>query len=235
MPSGSGLGGSSTLVVAVIKAFCEWLNLPLGEYDIAKLAYEIEREDVGIVGGAQDQYAATFGGFNFMEFYQDKKVIVNPLRIKHFIINELEESMVLYFTNITRSASLIEEEKINILHQPKSLEAMHEVKRDSIIMKEHLLKGQLQDFAKILGKSWENKKKVSHNISNTYIDTIYDVALQNGAYSGKVSGAGGGGFMFFMVEPQRKKALIDALDALSGYCVPFSFVKEGVAGWKLYD
>ncbi|WP_394994630.1 dehydrogenase [uncultured Helicobacter sp.] len=235
VPSGSGLGGSSTLVVAILKAFCEWINLPLGEYDIAKLAYEIEREEVGIVGGAQDQYAATFGGFNFMEFYEDKKVIVNPLRIKRFIINELEESMVLYFTNITRSASLIEEEKINILHQEKSLEAMHRVKRDSVIMKEHLLKGELGAFAKVLGKSWENKKKVAHNISNTHIDTIYDIALQNGAYSGKVSGAGGGGFMFFMVEPQYKKSLTNALNALSGHCVPFSFVKEGALGWKLYE
>lgn len=234
VPSGSGLGGSSTLVVAILKAFCEWLNLPLGEYDIAKLAYEIEREDVGIVGGAQDQYAATFGGFNFMEFYEDKKVIVNPLRIKRFIINELEESMVLYFTNITRNASLIEEEKINILHRQKSLEAMHKVKQDSITMKEHLLKGELGEFAKVLGKSWENKKKVAHNISNTHIDTIYNIALQNGAYSGKVSGAGGGGFMFFMVEPQCRKSLINALNALEGYCVPFSFVKDGVLGWKLY-
>lgn len=235
VPSGSGLGGSSTLVVAILKAFCEWLNLPLGEYDIAKLAYEIEREDVGIIGGAQDQYAATFGGFNFMEFYQDKRVIVNPLRIKRFIINELEESLVLYFTNITRNASLIEEEKINILHQPKSLEAMHEVKQDSILMKEYLLKGELKKFAKVLGKSWENKKKVSQNISNSHIDKVYDIAIQHGAYSGKVSGAGGGGFMFFMVEPQHKKALINTLNALDGYCVPFHFVKDGALGWKIYE
>ncbi len=160
VPSGSGLGGSSTLVVAVIKAFVEWLNLPLGEYDIARLAYKIEREDIGIIGGSQDQYASTFGGFNFMEFYDKKRVIVNPLRVKNWIIDELEESMILYFTNITREASQIEDEKKSLLNKRKSIEAMHEVKKDAVLMKEYLLKGDIKGFAKVLGKSWEAKKRV---------------------------------------------------------------------------
>ena len=233
VPSGSGLGGSSTLVVAVIKAFVEWLNLPLGEYDIAKLAFEIEREDIGIVGGAQDQYAATFGGFNFMEFYADKRVIVNPLRVKNWIIDELQESMVLYFTNITREASQIEDEKKSLLDEKKSLEAMHEVKEDAIKMKEALLKGDIQNFAKILGKSWEAKKRVSSSISNSEIDRIYTLAMENGAYSGKVSGAGGGGFMFFMVEPTKKLQLINELNKQQGEVINFHFVKEGTKGWKV--
>jgi D-glycero-alpha-D-manno-heptose-7-phosphate kinase len=147
VPSGSGLGGSSTLVVAVLKAFVEWLNLPLGEYDIARLAFDIEREDIGIVGGAQDQYAATFGGFNFMEFYSEKRVVVNPLRVKNWIIDELEASIVLYFTNITRQARQIEQEKKNLLDDKKSLDAMHEVKEDAILMKEALLKGDIKSLA----------------------------------------------------------------------------------------
>jgi D-glycero-alpha-D-manno-heptose-7-phosphate kinase len=233
VPSGSGLGGSSTLVVSIVKAFVEWLNLPLGEYDIAKLAYEIEREDIGIVGGAQDQYAATFGGFNFMEFYADKKVIVNPLRIKNWIIDELEESMILYFTGIRRSASVIEKEKENVIKKEKSLEAMHEVKQDAIKMKEYLLKGDIKNFAKILGKSWEAKKRVSNVVSNNEIDTIYNLAIKNGAYSGKISGAGGGGFMFFIVEPTKKYNLIKLLNQQGGQVFNFHFTKDGTRGWKV--
>ena len=233
VPSGSGLGGSSTLVVAIIKAFVEWLNLPLGEYDIAKFAYEIEREDIGIVGGAQDQYAATFGGFNFMEFYGDKRVIVNPLRIKNWIIDELEESMILYFTGIQRRASVIEKEKENVIKKEKSLEAMHEVKKDAIKMKEYLLKGDMKNFAKILAKSWEAKKRVSSVISNSEIDKIYNLAMENGAYSGKISGAGGGGFMFFMVEPTKKYDLINLLNKQGGQVFNFHFTKEGTKGWKI--
>jgi len=233
VPSGSGLGGSSTLVVAIIKAFVEWLNLPLGEYDIARLAFEIEREDIGIVGGAQDQYAATFGGFNFMEFYDNKRVIVNPLRVKNWIIDELEESMVLYFTNITREASQIEDEKKSLLDEKKSLNAMHEVKQDAVLMKEYLLKGDIKKFAKVLGKSWEAKKKVSSSISNSEIDRIYNLAMDNGAYSGKVSGAGGGGFMFFMVEPTKKLQLIRELNKQQGEVMNFHFVKDGTKGWRV--
>jgi D-glycero-alpha-D-manno-heptose-7-phosphate kinase len=233
VPSGSGLGGSSTLVVAIIKGFVEWLNLPLGEYDIAKLAFDIEREDIGIIGGAQDQYAATFGGFNFMEFYADKKVIVNPLRVKNWIIDELEASMVLYFTNITRQASQIEQEKKSLLDEKKSLYAMHEVKEDAVLMKEALLRGNIENFASILGKSWKAKKRVSNNISNSEIDKIYNLAIENGAYSGKVSGAGGGGFMFFMVAPTKKLQLIKKLNKQQGQVINFEFVKDGTRGWKI--
>jgi len=233
VPSGSGLGGSSTLVVAVLKAFVEWLNLPLGEYDIARLAFDIEREDIGIVGGAQDQYAATFGGFNFMEFYDNKRVIVNPLRVKNWIIDELEGSMILYFTNITRQASQIEQEKKSLLDDKKSLDAMHEVKEDATLMKEALLKGEIQNFASILGKSWESKKRVSNSISNSEIDRVYNLAMANGAYSGKVSGAGGGGFMFFIVEPTKKLQLVKELNKQQGEVINFQFVKDGTKGWKI--
>ena len=233
VPSGSGLGGSSTLVVGIIKAFTEWLNLPLGEYDIAILAYEIEREDLGIVGGAQDQYAATFGGFNFMEFYDNKRVIVNPLRIKNWIASELESRVVLYFTNITREAKDIEEHKKGKLGDSKSLEAMHAIKQDAVAMKEALFRADFDTIAQILGKSWKSKKIISDIVSNDELDRIYNLAMENGAYSGKTSGAGAGGFMFFLVDPIKTYNLIKILNQQSGYVQDFSFTKEGAKSWKL--
>ncbi|EIM65103.1 MAG: dehydrogenase [Desulfobacter postgatei] len=233
-PSGSGLGGSSTMVVAMIKAFVEWLHLPLGDYDIAKLAFEIEREDIGIIGGSQDQYAATFGGFNFIEFYENKRVIVNPLRIKNWIVDELESSFVLYFTGITRSASIIEEEKSNAIRKDSvALEAMHDVKNKALLMKESILKGDIKSFAEILGHSWESKKKMAASVSNKDINHIYETAIENGAYSGKISGAGGGGFMFFIVDPIKKIKLINTLNTLGGKVINFHFTQSGTKGWLI--
>ena len=233
VPSGSGLGGSSTLVVGMLKAYAEWLNLPLGEYEIAKLAYEIEREDLGIVGGAQDQYAATFGGFNFMEFYDKKRVIVNPLRIKNYIISELESRTVLYFTNITRAAKDIEEHKKGKLGSRESLEAMHSIKQDAIDMKEALFMADFKKLGLILERSWKSKKTISEIVSNDELDRIYNLAVSNGAYSGKTSGAGAGGFMFFLCEPTQKYRLCELLNQQGGYVAKFSFIKEGAKSWRV--
>ncbi|EOD4837449.1 dehydrogenase [Campylobacter upsaliensis] len=233
VPSGSGLGGSSTLVVGMLKAYAEWLNLPLGEYEIAKLAYEIEREDLGIVGGAQDQYAATFGGFNFMEFYADKRVIVNPLRIRNYIVSELESRVVLYFTNITREAKDIEEHKKGKLGDQKSLEAMHSIKQDAIDMKEALFRADFKRLGEILERSWRSKKTISEIVSNDELERIYHLAVSNGAYSGKTSGAGAGGFMFFLCEPTAKYRLCELLNKQGGYVANFSFIKEGAKSWRV--
>ncbi|WP_345969901.1 dehydrogenase [Sulfurimonas sp. HSL1-6] len=235
-PAGSGLGSSSTMVVVILKAFVEWLNLPLGEYDIAQLAYDIERKDIGLSGGKQDQYAATFGGFNFMEFYEKDRVIVNPLRVKNWIIDELESSMVLFFTGASReSAKIIDEQKKNAeTKQEKSIQAMHELKADAYIMKEAILKGDISKFAETLGKSWEAKKRTAVSISNSHIDQIYSAALEAGAYAGKVSGAGGGGFMMFVVNPVKRLQVIEKLNAYDGGRVMnFHFVTEGTKGWKI--
>lgn len=234
-PAGSGLGSSSTMVVAMIKTYVEWLNLPLGEYDVAHLAYEIERLDVGLNGGKQDQYAATFGGFNFMEFYAGDKVIVNPLRIKKWFINELESSMVLYYTGASRdSARIIDEQAKNAsAKNVASVEAMHEVKADATAMKEALLKCDIHSFATILGKTWEAKKRMASTISNPMIDKVYDVAMSSGAISGKISGAGGGGFMMFITDPTQKLAVVNALNKMDGAVRNFQFVKDGTMGWRI--
>lgn len=234
-PAGSGLGSSSTMVVSIIKAFVELLNLPLGEYDIAHLAYEIEREDVGLSGGKQDQYAATFGGVNFIEFYAGDRVIVNPLRVKNWILNELENSLVLYYTGVSRdSANIIEQQSLNVLEKNfDSLEAMHELKRDAVAMKEALLKGDFKSFGEHLSKSWEAKKRMASSISNPQIDQVYDTAMGAGAYAGKVSGAGGGGFMMFLVDPTKRLRVVDSLQRLGGRITNAHIVQRGTQGWRI--
>lgn len=236
-PAGSGLGSSSTMVVAIMKAFTELLSLPLGEYDIAHLAYEIERKDLNLSGGRQDQYAATFGGFNFIEFYNNDRVIVNPLRIKNWIVNELETSLVLYFTGSSReSAKIIDEQVKNAKEgKTKSLEAMHQLKESAFIMKEAILKGNLEKLSECIAKAWEAKKRTASVISNPYIDNIYDKAIESGAKSGKISGAGGGGFMMFIVDPVKKLNVVHALEDFEGKVFNVHFTKEGTQGWAIYD
>ena len=235
-PAGSGLGTSSTMVVCILKAFVEWLSLPLGDYEIARLAYEIERIDLGLSGGKQDQYAAAFGGFNFMEFLQNDLVIVNPLKIKRWVVDELEASMLLYFTGASReSAKIIDEQKKNTSEgKNDSIEAMHQIKQSAVDMKLTVLKGDVDGFADILRKAWENKKKMAAHITNSLIQEAMDVAMAAGAKSGKVSGAGGGGFIMFVVEPTRKKEVEAALSALGGFVMPFQFTEGGAHGWKIY-
>ncbi len=233
-PAGSGLGTSSTMVVAMVNSFVEWLGLPLGEYDMAQLAYQIERVDLGFSGGKQDQYAATFGGFNFMEFYRNDRVIVNPLRIKNRIIDELELSMVLYYTGVSRdSASIIDEQITNTKQKnQQSIQAMHDLKNDAVLIKEAILKGNIREYAELLGRSWLAKKNLAHSVSNPTIEAAYSVALQAGAYSGKVSGAGGGGFIMFVVDPVARLNVVKELNKLKGTVVNFHFIKYGVKGWR---
>ncbi len=234
-PPGSGLGTSSAVVVAILKAFIELLKLPLGEYDVAHLAYEIERLDLGLAGGKQDQYAATFGGFNFIEFYKDDRVIVNPLRIRQWIRDELEESLVLFFTGRSReSAKIIIDQIKNTTEKNKqNIIGMHELKESAFRMKEALLKGDIDGIALELKNGWEAKKKTSNSISNKMIDEIYETAIKNGAKAGKISGAGGGGFMMFIVDPLRKIELITALLHFDGKIQNVEFVDRGTKGWYL--
>jgi D-glycero-alpha-D-manno-heptose-7-phosphate kinase len=233
-PAGSGLGTSSTLVVAIIGAFVEMLKLPFGDYDIAHYAYQIEREDLKLTGGKQDQYAAMFGGVNFMEFYEDDKVIVNPLRIKSEYLHELENNLVLYFTaNSRESASIINEQVKNVNEKnEKSIEAMHQLKEQARMMKEALLKGRLNEFGEILDFGFQQKRKMAHNISNSRIEEIYDAAKKAGATGGKISGAGGGGFMIFYCPANTHHTVIDALDKFGGEVKNYTFTKYGLTTWS---
>jgi D-glycero-alpha-D-manno-heptose-7-phosphate kinase len=232
-PPGSGLGSSSTLVTAVLGAFVEWLRLPLGEYDLAFLAYQIERIDLGYSGGKQDQYAATFGGVNFIEFYRDDKVIVNPLRIRNEIMNELAFNMVLYYTGTSRLSSLIIEKQQNSIRQnmQHSIEAMHKTKEMATLMKEALLKAELDRIGELMHEGWQFKKQMAEGITNETIDQIYDSAIGAGALGGKISGAGGGGYMFFYCPAFSRYEVIKALGKFGGIVTPFDFTQNGLNSW----
>jgi D-glycero-alpha-D-manno-heptose-7-phosphate kinase len=232
-PPGSGLGSSSTLVVAVLGAFAAWLRLPLGEYDLAHLAWEIERKDLEMAGGKQDQYAATFGGFNFMEFSVGDKVIVNPLRIKQDSVNELEFKLLLYYTGTSRLSSLIIENQVrNVAQQDrKGLEATHKLKEQATMMKEAILKGRFDEIGEILDYGWRYKKEMAEGISNPLIDEIYDAAIRAGATGGKISGAGGGGFMMFYCPGNSRYDVIEALKGFGGEFRRFKFEANGHQSW----
>lgn len=232
-PPGSGLGSSSTLVVALIGAFVRMNNLPLGEYDVAQYAFDIERIDLQLEGGKQDQYAATFGGFNYMEFYDNDKTIVNPLRIKPEYIYELEKNIVLFYTSKSRQSAHIIREQVNNVknNNATSLDAMHHLKEQSIMMKEALLKGELDKIGKILDYGHKHKKNMASKISNDFLDKIYDDAIQAGSTGGKISGAGGGGFMMFYCPGTTRYDVIKALEKYEGQSIPFLFTQEGLTYW----
>jgi len=234
-PAGSGLGSSSTLVVTMIRAFAELLNLPLDDYTIAHLAYQIERVDCGLQGGRQDQYSATFGGFNFMEFYADERAIINPLRIKNWIICELEASLILFFTGVSReSAHIIADQSSNVKSGlADALDAMHGIKREALVMKECLLRGDFEGLVDSMHLGWENKKRSAKTVSNPHIDAIYDAAIQAGALAGKVSGAGGGGFMWFFVPTEKRMDVIRTLNGFGGQVSNCHFTKHGTQAWRI--
>jgi D-glycero-alpha-D-manno-heptose-7-phosphate kinase len=234
-PAGSGLGTSSTLVVAIVGAFAEMLRLPLGEYDIAHYAYEIERKDLGLAGGKQDQYAATFGGVNYMEFYDGDKVIVNPLRIKQQYLFELENNLLLYYTSKSReSAKIIEQQASNVVNQKgASIDAMHQLKQQAQMMKEALLKGRLHEIGEILDFGFQQKRKMAAGISNELMDEIYETAKAAGATGGKISGAGGGGFMIFYCPGNSKYNVAKSLEKFGGVHRNYQFVEHGLTTWTV--
>jgi len=236
-PAGSGLGSSSTLVVAMIRVFAELLNLALDDYEIALLAYRIERVDCALQGGRQDQYSAAFGGFNFMEFYADDRTIVNPLRIKNWVICELEASLVLFFTGVSReSAKIIADQSDNVkTGASEALEAMHGIKREALVMKECLLRGDFNGLVDSMREGWENKKRSSHSVSNPHIDDIYRTAVGAGALAGKVSGAGGGGFMLFFVPSEKRMDVIRTLHLFNGQVSNCHFTELGAQAWRTND
>lgn len=232
-PAGSGLGSSSALVVALLEAFCHRYELPLGRYEIAHLAWEIERIDLGLAGGRQDQYAAAFGGVNYMEFLSDDRVIVNPLRLAPGAVEEIESSLVICFTGQSRRSHdiIVEQASAVTSLNPQAIEAMHQLKADSVAMKAAFVHGDVEGVAEILRSSWAAKQRTAKGISNPLIERLYEQAIANGALAGKISGAGGGGFMMFITQPESRRRLISALRAAGGEAEATAFTHMGSVTW----
>lgn len=244
-PVGSGLGTSSTMLVAILEAFDKWLGLGLSDYKKAKLAYEIERIDLGLKGGKQDQYAAVFGGVNFMEFKTDSSVVVNSLRLCDNRINELECSLLLYYSGKSRKSAdqqlaltrnIITDQISNTQSKEnKTLDAMKVMVENAYFMKDCVLTGNIKAFAELLRIGWENKKKTSSIVSNKDLENTINFAMKNGAEAVKVSGAGGGGFLMMYCNPQNRQKLIDAMETLPGRVYPVMFSSAGAESWIIED
>ena len=233
-PVGSGLGSSSTLTVAMVRCFEKALDLNFDEYTLAALAHNIERVDLGLSGGYQDHYAAAFGGFNLIEFHADGTVVVNALRLRDDILAELEYSLLLYFTGVSReSANIINEQTKGITNKREVIETMHRLKKNAYQMKDCLMLGQLNDFASSLHESWILKQSTAATISNDDINRTYQTALEHGALGGKISGAGGGGFMMLLIDPDRRREIIAHLPNAKQQAISCYFSRGGAAAWRI--
>jgi D-glycero-alpha-D-manno-heptose-7-phosphate kinase len=232
-PPGSGLGSSSAMMVSIIDAFREMENLVMSPYDIGRLAHEIERMELAQLGGMQDQYAAAFGGFNFMEFDGDS-VLVNRLKIDPWVVRELEYNMILVYTQKSRLSSNIIEDQIKNVQANKAgnIEAMMQIKQHAQDMKRLLLTGKTNEFGELLHEAWQQKKRMANSITNEYLDEMYEAARNAGAIGGKVSGAGGGGFMMFYCENNKKNNVIATLEKMGARVEGFNFELDGVESWR---
>jgi D-glycero-alpha-D-manno-heptose-7-phosphate kinase len=235
-PPGSGLGSSSALVVTLVGLVLEFKGSASEPYGLAKTAYSIEREDLQISGGLQDQYAAAFGGFNFMEFEKDR-VIVNPLRIRRATLNELEHNLLLCYTGKTRRSDHIIDDQTSRLtsNQEDTLRGLREQKELAVSMKNALLTGKLTNFGDLLHSAWLAKKKMSDRISSPVIDEFYEEARKTGAIGGKITGAGGGGFMMFYCEFEKKHRVAARLRAMGAIPTEFAFEEDGFQTWRTDD
>jgi D-glycero-alpha-D-manno-heptose-7-phosphate kinase len=233
-PPGSGLGSSSTMAVALVGLLRRYLKRPMTDYEIAEAAYTIERKELGIQGGMQDQYAAAFGGFNFIEF-NPQSVIVNPLRIPQDTLHELEYRLVLCYTGRTRLSANILKDQVESYRQGREevMDALDRMKRLTIEMKNALLTGRLDDFGALLHEAWVQKKRLAKQVTSPEIERMYEVALQTGAVGGKILGAGGGGYILFFCDFEKKHLLTGALEKLGGEVVEFGFDHDGLRTWDV--
>ncbi len=233
-PAGTGLGGSSTMCVALVGAFQRYLREPWTAYDVAELAYRIEREELGIKGGRQDQYAAAFGGFNFIEFEKDR-TIVNPLKIHPDVLNELAYRLLLCYTGTGHySNDIIEQQTRNYTERRSdTVGALDATKQLAIDMKKQLLRGNLDEMGRLLDEGWKFKKQFTDGISNEQIDALYARAREAGALGGKLLGAGGGGYILLFCDFARRARVAKAVIEAGGSVSDFTFEPSGLQTWAV--
>jgi D-glycero-alpha-D-manno-heptose-7-phosphate kinase len=236
MPPGSGLGSSSAISVSLVGAARHLKKWPISGYETAELAYRIERQELGIRGGKQDQYAATFGGFNFIEFFGDR-VIVNPLRVSRDTVNELQYRLLLCFTGNTRRSDKIIEDQMHryVSRQGDTASALDKTKELAMQMKNALLLDRIDEFGHLLDEAWEAKKAFTPQISNPTIDNMYNVAKTAGAIGGKLLGAGGGGCLLFLCDGENRYLVARALEEIGAKTMQFAFEYEGLRTWLVIN
>ena len=233
-PPGSGLGSSSSLMVTVMGLLKEWRRLALGDYELAQMAYTLERQELAIPGGMQDQYAAAFGGWNFIEFGVNQ-VTVNPLRLPQEVLNELEHNLVLCYSGGTRPDVGIVDDQVERYRRGERL-SLHSLRRQkslAIEMKNLLLSHKLNEFGGLLHEAWEIKKGMSPHITNPRIDNLYQAARKAGALGGKLNGAGGGGYMMFYCDFERRLEVEHALMSRGCAIRDFAFENRGLQTWRV--
>jgi len=230
-PPGSGLGGSSTVIVSILGAVTEWQGIRMSDHELAELAFKLEREEIGLKGGKQDQYAAVFGGFNLMEFNKNG-VRVNKIHLKNDTVNELQYCSLLCYTGRARESANIIESQMNRYISGSNTDALDAAKRLAVEAGGALMKGDIRGFGTILNEAWAQKKKFSSDISNDTLDQYYKEAMDSGAIGGKVSGAGGGGFMFFVCEYDKKHIVAKKLSGMGATITDFVFEPSGVQSWR---
>jgi len=233
-PPGSGLGASSAMMVALVGLLKELRYLPLTDYEIADLAYVLERKELGIDGGLQDQYSAVFGGFNFIDFQPDR-VVVNPLKISPDVVNELQYNLLLCYTGKARlSANIIQDQVRRYEHaEPDTMQSLRELKVLTVRMKNALLRRQLDEFGELLHQEWEYKKRLSGKISSPELDGLYDLARQHGALGGKITGAGGGGYLLLYCRFDQKHKVAAKLKEVGCSIADISWEPLGLQTWRV--
>jgi D-glycero-alpha-D-manno-heptose-7-phosphate kinase len=233
-PAGAGLGGSSTMCVALVGAFQSYLREPWTLYEVADYAYRIEREELGIHGGRQDQYAAAFGGFNFIEF-AGNRTTVNPLKIPPEVQNELAYRLLLCYTGLSHySNDMITQQQLNYNERrAETVDALSATKQLAVDMKNELVRGNLDEMGRLLDEGWQFKKHFTEGISNPRIDTLYARAREAGALGGKLLGAGGGGYILLFCDFARKAKVARAVQDAGGGVSDFSLEPNGLQTWSV--